>query len=131
MRIMGLEAMAPGPHTSRPHSENPVFPYLLRRLEVVRPDHVWATDITYIPLERGWAYLVVIMDWFSRAVLAYRLSSSLEVSFCLEALQEALLHYGPPRDLQLGSGSTVHRGRVRRGAAGRPDSLSGVVEPRS
>jgi len=96
MRIMGLEGMVPGPHTSRPHAENPVFPYLLRHLEIVRPDQVWATDITYIPLERGWAYLVVIMDWFSRAVLAYRLSNSMGVEFCLEALQEALLHYGPP-----------------------------------
>jgi len=96
MRIMGLEGMAPGPNTSRPHPEHLVFPYLLRRLEVVRPDQVWATDITYIPLEQGWAYLVVIMDWFSRAVLAYRLSNSMEVTFCLEALQEALLHHGPP-----------------------------------
>jgi putative transposase len=96
MRIMGLEGMAPGPNTSRPHPEHPVFPYLLRNLAIVRPDQVWATDITYIPLERGWAYLVVIMDWFSRAVLAYRLSNSMGVEFCLEALQEALLHHGPP-----------------------------------
>jgi putative transposase len=96
MRLMGLEGMAPGPSTSRPHPEHMVFPYLLRHLEVVRPDQVWATDITYVPLERGWAYLVVIMDWFSRAVLAYRLSNSMGVEFCLEALEEALRHYGPP-----------------------------------
>lgn len=96
MRLMGLEGMAPGPSTSRPHPEHPVFPYLLRHLPIVRPDQVWATDITYVPLERGWAYLVVIMDWFSRAVLAYRVSNTLGVEFCLEALEQALHHHGPP-----------------------------------
>ncbi|MBN1204868.1 MAG: IS3 family transposase [Myxococcaceae bacterium] len=96
MRIMGLEALAPGPHTSRPHMEHPRFPYLLRHLEIIRPDQVWASDITYVPLERGWAYLVVIMDWFSRAVLAFRLSNTLSVEFCLEALEEALGQWGPP-----------------------------------
>jgi putative transposase len=96
MRLMGLEGMAPGPRTSRPHIEHPRFPYLLRNLAIVRPDQVWASDITYVPLERGWAYLVVVMDWFSRAVLAWRLSNTLSVEFCLEALQEALGQWGPP-----------------------------------
>ena len=96
MRLMGLEGMLPGPHTSRPHPEHPVFPYLLRNLPVVRPNQVWATDITYIPLEHGWAYLVVIMDWYSRAVLSWRLSNSLSTSFCVEALKEALERHGPP-----------------------------------
>ena len=96
MRLMGLEGMAPGPRTSRPHIEHPRFPYLLRNLAIVRPDQVWASDITYVPLERGWAYLVVIMDWFSRAVLAWRLSNTMGVEFCLEALQEALGQWGPP-----------------------------------
>ena len=96
MRLMGLEGMAPGPRTSRPHPEHPRFPYLLRQLAIVRPDQVWASDITYVPLERGWAYLVVIMDWFSRAVLAWRLSNTLSVEFCLEALEEALGQWGPP-----------------------------------
>lgn len=96
MRFMGLEGMAPGPSTSRPRSENPRFPYLLRNLQIIRPDQVWASDITYVPLERGWAYLVVIMDWFSRAVLAFRLSNTMGVEFCLEALEEALGHWGPP-----------------------------------
>jgi putative transposase len=96
MRLMGLEGMAPGPRTSRPHPEHPRFPYLLRHLAIVRPDQVWASDITYVPLERGWAYLVVIMDWFSRAVLAWRLSNTLGVEFCLEALEEALGQWGPP-----------------------------------
>lgn len=96
MRIMGLEGIAPGPHTSKPHPEHPVFPYLLRGVEVTRPDHVWAADITYIPLAVGWAYLVAIMDWASRAVLAWRLSNSLTTDFCVEALEEALRHYSPP-----------------------------------
>jgi putative transposase len=96
MRLMGLEGMAPGPRTSRPRPEHPRFPYLLRHLAIVRPDQVWASDITYVPLERGWAYLVVIMDWFSRAVLAFRLSNTLSVEFCLEALDEAQGQWGPP-----------------------------------
>ena len=96
MRLMGLEALAPGPHTSRPHPQHPVYPYLLRGVDVVRPDQVWASDITYIPLETGWAYLVAIMDWYSRAVLAWRLSNTLDTAFCVEALEEALRHHGPP-----------------------------------
>lgn len=96
MRLMGLEGMAPGPRTSRPHAEHPRFPYLLRHLVIVRPAQVWASDITDVPLERGWAYLVVVMDWFSRAVLAWRLSNTLSVEFCLEALEEALGQWGPP-----------------------------------
>jgi putative transposase len=96
MRVMGLEGMMPGPHTSRPQPEHKVFPYLLRDLAVVRPDQVWATDITYIPLASGWAYLTVIMDWFSRAVLAWRLSNSLSTEFCVEALEEAFDRHGPP-----------------------------------
>jgi putative transposase len=96
MRLMGLEGMMPGPHTSRPHPQHKVFPYLLRGLAAVRPDQVWATDITYIPLEDGWAYLTVIMDWFSRAVLSWRLSNSLSTEFCVAALEEALERHGPP-----------------------------------
>lgn len=96
MRIMGLEGMAPGPHTSRPHPEHPVYPYLLKGLAIVKPDQVWAADITYVPLEYGWAYLVAIMDWFSRAVLAWRVSNTLSTDFCIEALEEALRHHGPP-----------------------------------
>lgn len=105
MRIMGLEGIAPGPHTSKPHPAHPVFPYLLRGLEVTRSNHVWATDITYIPLAQGWAYLVAIMDWASRAVLAWRLSNSLTTDFCVEALEEALRHYGPPEIFNTDQGS--------------------------
>jgi putative transposase len=70
MRVMGLQALVPGPHTSKPHPEHKVYPYLLRRLDITRPNQVWATDITYIPLESGWGYLIAIIDWHSRAVLA-------------------------------------------------------------
>lgn len=96
MRLMGLEAMAPGPHTSRPHPEHPVYPYLLRDLVVDRPNQVWATDITYIPMQHGWGYLVAIMDWFSRRVLSWRLSNTMTTQFCVDALEEALKRFGPP-----------------------------------
>ncbi len=96
MRIMGLQALVPGPHTSKPHPEHPIYPYLLRGLEVARPNQVWAADITYIPLESGWAYLVAIIDWHSRAVLAWRLSNTMTVDFCIEALEDALKHHGTP-----------------------------------
>lgn len=96
MQLMGIAAVVPGPHTSRPHPEHPIYPYLLGRLDVVRPNQVWATDITYISLEYGWAYLVAIMDWFSRAVLSWRLSNTMTTEFCVEALTEALDRYGAP-----------------------------------
>lgn len=96
MRVMGLQALVPGPHTSKPHPEHPVYPYLLRGVEVTRPNQVWAADITYIPLEHGWGYLVAIIDWHSRAVLSWRLSNSLTVEFCVEALEEALAKHGRP-----------------------------------
>ncbi len=83
---MGLEAMAPGPATSRPRKEDKKYPYLLRNLEVVRPNQVWATDITYIPLAHGYVYLMAIIDWFSRKVLSWRLSNTLDAPFCIDAL---------------------------------------------
>lgn len=96
MRLMGLEGLVPGPHTSVPHPENPVYPYLLRGVEIVRPDHVWSIDITYVGLAAGWAYLVAVIDWYSRAVLSWRLSNTMAVEFCIEALEEALRQHGPP-----------------------------------
>jgi putative transposase len=96
MRLMGLAATVPGPHTSRPHPEHPIYPYLLGRIDIVRPNQVWATDITYIPIEHGWAYLIAIMDWFSRAVLSWRVSNTMSTSFCIEALEDALSHHGAP-----------------------------------
>ncbi len=95
MRLMGLAAICPGPHTSRPAPEHLVYPYLLRGLKIDRPNQVWSTDITYIPLASGFAYLVAIMDWFSRYVLAWELSVTLDVGFCLTALDWALARGRP------------------------------------
>lgn len=90
MRRMGIEAIYPKPHTSRRHPEHRISPYLLRDLEITRADQVWASDITYVPMHRGFMYLVAIMDWFSRYVVAWRVSNSLDVGFCVECLEEAL-----------------------------------------
>ncbi len=89
MRLMGMAAVAPKPKTSVPDDSHRKYPYLLRDLTVDRPDQVWCTDITYIPLSRGFAYLVAVMDWHTRAVLSWRISNTLDTSFCLEALHEA------------------------------------------
>jgi putative transposase len=96
MRVMGLESVAPKPNTSKPNQEHPVYPYLLRGLTIERPNQVWAADITYVPLARGFAYLVAVMDWHSRRVLSWRLSNTLDSSFCLESLQQALSRFGRP-----------------------------------
>jgi putative transposase len=96
MRIPGLAGMAPGPDTSRPHPEHKVYPYLLRGLAITRPNQVWSTDITYIRLERGFAYLVAIIDWYARRVLAWRLSNTLEAGFCVDCLEEALRTHSRP-----------------------------------
>jgi putative transposase len=90
MQLMGLEAIYRRPNTSKPAPEHKVYPYLLRGLEINRVNQVWASDTTYIPMARGFLYLVAIMDWYSRCVLAWRLSNTLEVGFCVEALEEAL-----------------------------------------
>jgi putative transposase len=96
MRLMGLEATAPRPGTSRPAPQHKVYPYLLRGLAITRIDQVWCADITYIPMARGFLYLVAVMDWASRAVLAWRLSNTLDTAFCLDALDEALARHGRP-----------------------------------
>ncbi len=96
MRLMGLESTAPKPTTSTPAPAHPVYPYLLRGVTITRPNQVWAADITYIPMARGFAYLVAIIDWYSRRVLAWRLSNTLATGFCLEAVQEALGRFGQP-----------------------------------
>jgi putative transposase len=90
MRRMGLQAIYPKRRTTWPAAGRQIYPYLLRDIEISRPDQVWATDITYVPMRRGFLYLVAIMDWYSRYVLAWRLSNTLEGTFCLEALAEAL-----------------------------------------
>ena len=96
MRQMGLAGMAPGPHTSRSHPEHAVYPYLLRGVEVIRPNQVWSTDITYIRLAHGFGYLVAIIDWYSRRVLAWRISNSLDTIFCVDCLEDALRTHGKP-----------------------------------
>ena len=96
MRRMGLCAVVPGPHTSRGHPEHVKYPYLLRDLAITRPNQVWATDITYIPMAKGFMYLCAIVDWHSRKVLAWRVSNTLETKFCLSALKEALFKFGKP-----------------------------------
>jgi len=96
MRVMGIEAIAPGPSTSRPHPEHKVYPYLLRHVAVSRANQVWAADITYIPMAHGFVYLVAIIEWYSRKVLSWRLSNTLGTRFCVEALQEALRRWGRP-----------------------------------
>jgi putative transposase len=99
MRLMGLEAIAPKPKTSIPDAAHRKYPYLLRDLEIDRPDQVWCTDITYIPMGRGFAYLTAIMDWHSRAVLSWRVSNTLDTRFCLEALAEAVSVAGRAPDI--------------------------------
>jgi len=94
MQAMGLQGMAPGPNTSRAHPQHPVYPYLLRGLEITRPNQVWSTDITYIRLAKGFVYLVAVMDWYSRKVLSWRISNSMDASFCVDCLEEALRNYG-------------------------------------
>jgi len=96
MQQIGLAGMAPGPNTSRPHPEHKVYPYLLRGVPVVRPNQVWSTDITYIRLPHGFAYLVAIIDWYSRRVLSWRISNSMEAVFCVDCLEDALRHHGRP-----------------------------------
>jgi putative transposase len=90
MKNMGLEGLAPKPRTTIPSKENRVYPYLLRGLEIAKPDHVWCSDITYIPMSQGYLYLCAVMDWYSRFVISWRLSNSLDTEFVLEALDEAL-----------------------------------------
>jgi len=96
MRLMGIEAIYPKPHTSRPHPEHRIYPYLLRELSIDHPNQVWAADITYVGMSRGFMYLVAIMDWHSRKVLSWRLSNTLDSDFCSQALQEAIERYGKP-----------------------------------
>jgi putative transposase len=97
MRVMGIEALVPRPGTSKPAPGHKIYPYLLRGLAIAEPNHVWAADITYIPMARGFLYLVAIIDWASRAVLAWRLSNTIDRRFCVEALEEALERYGKPK----------------------------------
>jgi len=96
MGILGLAGMAPGPNTSLPHPQHKIYPYLLRGVNVTRPNQVWSTDITYIRLARGFAYLAAVIDWYSRKVLAWKLSNTLDSGFCVDCLEQSLRAYGIP-----------------------------------
>ena len=105
MRLMGLQALYPKPRTTKPHPQHKVYPYLLRGLKIDRPDQVWAADITYVPMSRGFMYLVAIMDWHSRKVLSWRVSNSMDTDFCVEALEEAIDKFGCPEIFNTDQGS--------------------------
>jgi putative transposase len=105
MRKMGIEALYRKPKTTQRHPEHRVYPYRLRGLTIDRPNQVWAMDITYIPMARGFVYLTVVLDWYSRRVLAHRVSISMDTSFCLDALEEAIDKYGTPEIVNTDQGS--------------------------
>lgn len=105
MRLMGLRAIYQEPRTSDPNPDHKIYPYLLRNLSITRANQVWCTDITYIPIKRGFLYLTAIMDWYSRKVLAWRLSNTLDTRPCIEALEEALMLYGNPKIFNTDQGS--------------------------
>ena len=131
MKRMGIEALYRKPNTSKPAPGHKVSPYLLRKLLITRPNQVWAMDITYIPMARGFIYLAAVLDWFTRRVLAWRVSITLEADFCIEAVEEALARHGTPEifNMEHGratgpsghatSGQPIHLHRLHRGA-GRP-----------
>jgi putative transposase len=105
MQKVGIEALYRRPRTSKPEPGHKVYPYLQRGLEITRPNHVWAMDITYIPMARGYVYLAVVLDWFSRRVLSWRVSITMEAAFCVETLEEALAKHGKPEIFNTDQGS--------------------------
>ena len=105
MRRMGIEALYRKPRTTKPEPGHKIFPYLLRGLEITKPNQVWAMDITYIPMAKGFVYLAAVLDWFSRRVLSWRVSITMEATFCVEALEEALAAHGKPEIFNTDQGS--------------------------
>jgi len=105
MRLMGVQAVYQAPRTSQPHPEHRTYPYLLRDLAIIRANHVWCTDITYVPMQRGFLYLVAVMDWATRKVLAWKLSNTMDTGFCVEALDDALADHGRPEIFNSDQGS--------------------------
>jgi putative transposase len=105
MRRMGIEALYRRPRTTKPEPGHKIYPYLLRGMEIVRPNQVWAMDITYIPMARGFVYLAVVLDWFSRRVLSWRVSITMEAAFCVETLEDALAEHGKPEIFNTDQGS--------------------------
>jgi len=105
MQKLGLAGMAPGPNTSKPHPQHKIYPYLLRGLGINRPNQVWSTDITYIRLAHGFVYLVAVIDWYSRKVLSWRLSNTMDAGFCVDCLEESIQVYGKPEIFNSDQGS--------------------------
>ena len=105
MKRMGIEALYRRPRTTKPEPGHKIYPYLLRGMEIVRPNQVWAMDITYIPMARGFVYLAVVLDWFSRRVLSWAASITMEASFCVETLEDALARHGKPEIFNTDQGS--------------------------
>ena len=105
MKRMGIEALYRKPRTTRKHPQHRVYPYLLRGLTIDRPNQIWAMDLTYIPMARGFVYLVAVLDWYSRKVLSWRVSITMDVHFCVEALEEAIALYGAPEIMNTDQGS--------------------------
>jgi putative transposase len=110
MKRMGIEALYRKPNLSRRHAAHPVYPYLLRELKIDLPNQVWATDITYIPMRRGFVYLIAVIDWHSRRVLSWRLSNTMSTDFCLDAVREAIARYGTPEIFNTDQGSQFTSG---------------------
>jgi putative transposase len=105
MQKLGLVGMSPGPNTSKPHPQHKIYPYRLRGVDIIQPNQVWSTDITYIRLPRGFVYLVAIIDWYSRKVLSWRLSNTMDAGFCVDCLEEAITLYGAPAIFNSDQGS--------------------------
>ena len=116
MKRMGIEALYRRPNTSKPAPGHKIYPYLLRKLAVTRPNQVWAMDITYIPMARGFVYLAAVVDWFSRRVLAWRLSITMEAAFCIEAVEEALARHGKPEIFNTDQGTQFTSAELHRRA---------------
>ena len=105
MQTLGLAGMSPGPNTSKAHPQHKIYPYLLRGVDIIRPNQVWSTDITYVRLPRGFVYLVAIIDWYSRKILSWRLSNTMDAGFCVDCLEEAIKTYGTPEIFNSDQGS--------------------------
>jgi putative transposase len=124
MRRMGIEALYRRPRTTKPEPGHKIYPYLLRGIEIARPNQVWAMDITYIPMARGFVYLAVVLDWFSRRVLSWRVSITMEAAFCVEALEDALARHGKPDIFNTDQGSQFTGGAFTGALASRGIAIS-------
>lgn len=124
MKLMGIHALYRKPSTSKPTPGHKVYPYLLRGLTIARSNQVWAMDITYIPMTKGFVYLAAVMDWYSRRVLAWRISNTLSTDFCIEAAEEALARYGEPEIFNTDQGSQFTSGDFTRIFEGRQTRIS-------